>query len=369
MIRVTKLTHERLLELLDFDPATGVFAWKVATSNRIKVGNRAGVFHEPSGGRYIAIDGEKFMAHLLAWFYVYGEFSSKDVRPIDGNFDNCTIVNLKEVDRSELQHARGMNRNNTSGFQGVSAAPHDKWQAKITWKTQQVSLGMNFALAEEAAAVVQDAYARLSEAQTSEQTCIILDALRLEKRQRAAWSHLLRNGDAFVWPTFADFCSDVVDVPEHRYSMAPVDAARPIGPGNYRWASEGHSPTGTSAQKVQYARDGRKANADLHRDRRFRKEYGIGFGQYQAMLLEQNGVCAVCEKPETKVQSGTIRLLSVDHDHTTGAVRGLLCANCNMAIGYACDDVTVLQKAIGYLRKHAGIDNVVPFEAPLSFGT
>src|SRR5882757_2137869 len=122
MTRVTKLTHERLVELLDFDPATGAFTWKVATSNRVKVGSRAGVFHKPSGGRYIAIDGEKVMAHLLAWFYVKGEFSSKDIRPIDGLFDNCAVENLKEVDRFELQHARGKNRNNTSGFQGVSAA-------------------------------------------------------------------------------------------------------------------------------------------------------------------------------------------------------------------------------------------------------
>lgn len=369
MSRVTKLTHERLLELLDFDPATGMFVWKVATSNRVKIGSRAGVFHRASGGRYIAADGEKFMAHLLAWFYVYGEFSSKDVRPIDGSFDNCAIVNLKEVERSELQHARGMNRNNTSGFQGVSAAPHDKWQAKITWKTQQVSLGMNFALAEEAAAVVQDAYARLSEALTSEQTAAIFDALRLEKRQRAAWSHLLRNGDVFVWPTFADFCGDVVDVPEHRYSMAPVDATKPIGPENYRWASEGSVKTGAPGSHTEYARAYRKDNADHFRGRRFKKEYGIDFASYQQMLLDQKGVCAVCEKPETKMEKGIVRQLSVDHNHATGAVRGLLCANCNMAIGYACDDVIVLQKAIGYLRKHAGVDTVVPFGVPLSFGT
>jgi hypothetical protein len=55
-------------------------------------------------------------------------------------------------------------------------------------------------------------------------------------------------------------------------------------------------------------------------------------------------------------------MLSVDHDHVTGAVRGLLCSNCNLVLGYACDDVTVLQKAIGYLRRHVGIDNVVPLE-------
>jgi hypothetical protein len=47
-------------------------------------------------------------------------------------------------------------------------------------------------------------------------------------------------------------------------------------------------------------------------------------------------------------------MLSVDHNHTTGAVRGLLCANCNLAIGYANDDPVVLRKAIAYLDKYEG---------------
>jgi Recombination endonuclease VII len=359
MSRVTKLTHDRLIDLLDFDPATGFFVWKKTTSNRVKVGSRAGVFHPPSGGRYVAIDGEKFMAHLLAWFYANGVFSSKDVRPIDGNFDNCAIANLKEVDRSELQHARGMNRNNTSGFQGVSAAPHDKWQAKITWRANQISLGMNFETAEEASAVVQDAYRRLKVSVSSAE---VFSILRLEKRQRAAWANLMRNGDAITWSNFEEFCADVTDAPEHRYAMAPIDATKPMSKDNYKWASEGHAKTGTPEGFLQYRRENQKANSDHIRGRRFQKEYGIDFAEYQRMLIEQNGVCAVCEKPETKMERGTIRHLSVDHNHTTGVVRGLLCANCNMAIGYMCDDVTVLQKAIGYLRKHSDVETVLPFE-------
>lgn len=367
MTRVTNLTHERLTELLDFDPATGVFVWKIATSNRVHIGDRAGVFHKPSGGRYIAIAGEKFMAHRLAWFYVTGEWPTKEVRPIDGNADNCAFSNLKEVDRSTLQHARGLNRNNTSGFQGVSAAPHDKFQAKIAWQGNQISLGMNFALAKEASDVVQDAYARLKAANGESETEAVFEALRLEKRQRAAWAHLLRNTDPFTWKTFAEFCADVTDAPEHRYSMAPIDATKPIGPGNYLWASAGHDVKSTN-NHVAYNRANREANKDYHRGRDFRKNYGIDFGAYQQMLLDQKGVCAICEKPETKMENGTIRLLSVDHNHTTGAVRGLLCANCNMAIGYACDDVSVLEKAIVYLQKHGAPSNVVKFEPTLVGG-
>lgn len=85
------------------------------------------------------------------------------------------------------------------------------------------------------------------------------------------------------------------------------------------------------------------------------------------MLLQQNGVCAICKNAETKIESGSVRSLSVDHNHTTGAVRGLLCANCNLAIGYACDDVSILRNAIAYLQKHEP-SNVVPFQPAIVGG-
>jgi hypothetical protein len=97
MSRMPKLTHERLTELLHGDPITGVFSWKVRTSNRVHVGDRVGVFHRTSGGRYISIDNEKFMAHRLMWFYVHKRWPNTDVRPIDGNYDHCWIENLQEI--------------------------------------------------------------------------------------------------------------------------------------------------------------------------------------------------------------------------------------------------------------------------------
>ena len=183
MAKLTKLTHEKLTELLDYDPATGVFAWKIARSNRVKVGSRAGVFHKPTGGRYIGIGDEKFMAHRLAWFYAKGLLPTQDIRPVDGNYDNCAIENLKEVSRIELQHARGANKNNTTGFAGVSAAPHGKFQAKITWNNIQVSLGMNFAKAEDAAQVVQEANDALRQTSSPQEIEEVLESLRLQKRQ------------------------------------------------------------------------------------------------------------------------------------------------------------------------------------------
>lgn len=72
--------------------------------------------------------------------------------------------------------------------------------------------------------------------------------------------------------------------------------------------------------------------------------YGISVGQYDQMVNNQKGLCAICNNPETK------RKLSVDHDHKTGVIRGLLCTKCNLGLGYFKDDPTQLMKAAEYLN-------------------
>ncbi len=62
--------------------------------------------------------------------------------------------------------------------------------------------------------------------------------------------------------------------------------------------------------------------------------YGLTIIDYSEMLVAQGGVCAVCHCPETQIQNGQIRNLSVDHDHQTSRVRGLLCARCNLTAGH-----------------------------------
>jgi len=69
--------------------------------------------------------------------------------------------------------------------------------------------------------------------------------------------------------------------------------------------------------------------------------------QYEALEAKQEGLCAVCGRPSMR---GEKRLrLSVDHDHVTGLVRGLVCNKCNLGLGYFCDDVDVLRAAAAYL--------------------
>lgn len=112
------------------------------------------------------------------------------------------------------------------------------------------------------------------------------------------------------------------------------------------------------AKAVQATQRWRDSHRDAHvaaiRRRNLRKMYGITVEQYDQMLVEQNGGCALCEKPPDK------RRLSVDHDHATGKVRGLLCKHCNFMIGLAREQPKVFQAAIAYLEKHVGVDATAP---------
>lgn len=88
----------------------------------------------------------------------------------------------------------------------------------------------------------------------------------------------------------------------------------------------------------------------------FRWAYGITIEQYNEMELKQDGLCAICNKPESKIDSrtGLNKKLSVDHCHNTKIVRGLLCSKCNFMIGLSGDSVDVLGSAIKYLEDRDG---------------
>jgi Recombination endonuclease VII len=84
------------------------------------------------------------------------------------------------------------------------------------------------------------------------------------------------------------------------------------------------------------------------------KTYGMTADEYDAMLAAQGGVCAICGKAERAPRIRATRQLSVDHDHKTGVVRGLLCSACNRAIGLIGDDMEVLRNALAYLVRASG---------------
>jgi hypothetical protein len=86
------------------------------------------------------------------------------------------------------------------------------------------------------------------------------------------------------------------------------------------------------------------AAPEIFKDRRLKRNYGIGLDFYEQLLGKQDGKCAICGEPENG------RALAVDHDHGTGNIRGLLCTNCNNGLGRFRDDVSRLRNAIEYLK-------------------
>ncbi|MEH0821176.1 MULTISPECIES: endonuclease VII domain-containing protein [unclassified Micromonospora] len=77
------------------------------------------------------------------------------------------------------------------------------------------------------------------------------------------------------------------------------------------------------------------------REYHLRRRYGVGEKEFQELLAEQGGVCAICRRPDPE---------HLDHDHRTGWVRGILCFNCNGGLGQFKDNADVLARAITYLR-------------------
>lgn len=88
------------------------------------------------------------------------------------------------------------------------------------------------------------------------------------------------------------------------------------------------------------------------RRRHYKSKYGITLEQYNEMFEKQKGLCAICDKPQKRYSTSGNKRLAVDHCHTTGKVRALLCTECNVGIGYAQDNPDILKSMILYLEKH-----------------
>ena len=134
------LTIQRISELLDYNKDTGIFVWKIRTSNCIQIGDIAGGLNV-DGYLRIKIDGKKYFAHRLAWACVYGSWPVNDIDHIDGIRNNNRISNLRDVTRSvNLQNQHRANYDNKTGLLGVSA--HRKgFKAKIQIDGKEHCLG------------------------------------------------------------------------------------------------------------------------------------------------------------------------------------------------------------------------------------
>jgi len=113
----------------------------------------------------------------------------------------------------------------------------------------------------------------------------------------------------------------------------------------------------TEIAKYQRKQRAVRTQKDKEMGKNYQLQYhfGISLSQYTELLEQQKYRCAICEKPHGEdTHAGNRRKgLGVDHCHVTKAIRGLLCGNCNRALGYLQDSPQLLRKAADYLERAA----------------
>ena len=124
------ITQSKLKELVHYDPDTGIFIWKKRTSNRIKIGNVVGNLHK-YGYIEMRVDGERCLAHRLAWLYVYG-YMPKLIDHINRDKKDNRIKNLREANYSQNALNSKIRSDNSSGAKCVYFDKKNKsWEVKI----------------------------------------------------------------------------------------------------------------------------------------------------------------------------------------------------------------------------------------------
>lgn len=214
--KIPPLTHQQVLDALEYNPATGVFRWKINPAKNIKAGAIAGGSSKGNDYRYIRLNNSEVTECRLAWFYMTGEWPIGRVKYKNGDKNDCRFENL-------------------TTFRKIAGE----------------------------------------------------------------WDHSSTEG------------------------------------------------------RNKYLREYRRADPILEKERYLLRRFEISMDDYNRMLEAQGGVCAICKHPETHKRNGKLKAMAVDHSHKTGAIRGLLCCDCNTGIGKLKDSVNVLSNAIDYLRKHS----------------
>ena len=137
------ITQEYLKSILVYSQETGNFIWKIRPANHIHIGDIAGSLHH-TGYIVIQINKKLYLAHRLAWLYMTGNFPVNTIDHIDGinipNFNKWS--NLRDITHQKNNFNKGINKNNTSGYKGVSwNKRNNKWQVEIGVNGKSIYLG------------------------------------------------------------------------------------------------------------------------------------------------------------------------------------------------------------------------------------
>jgi hypothetical protein len=136
-------------------------------------------------------------------------------------------------------------------------------------------------------------------------------------------------------------CSACVTAFKKEWSRRPKVVER-----NREYQREFSQTPKRKAQIKAYQISETKTGITLRSRFKLKYKYGLTEDAFKAIFDSQDGACATCRDPFAKPTDA-----QVDHCHNTGIVRGLLCANCNRALGMVGDDINVLRQMIEYLRR------------------
>ena len=308
----------KIRELLTYDPSTGEFRHALKRRG-VTQGSLAGVISNSDGYRYIKVDGERYSAHRLAWFFVNGEMPKYEVgfldksvpSPLRERADNLSMTDLSARDDLTAEALKKLFH-------------YDPATGIFTQKTARrgVTIGNR------AGSVEPNGY-RLIRVRGKDYGA-----------NRLAWLYMHGN-----WPDgkvmYRNGDGDDCRI-ENLYQE--VDAYT------------------VPELRRQRDRKDRKENPEKYRVWELKKNFGISAEEYAAKLLAQNGVCEICKLPETAVYRGRVRHLAVDHNHSTGGIRDLLCHACNLTLGHSRESSARLRAIADYLDRHEVTlpANVVP---------
>ena len=153
-----------------------------------------------------------------------------------------------------------------------------------------------------------------------------------------------------------------VEKPLSEFYVLPVGHSGRVNPGRFPECKACNIARARAHQVRQRVEDPAKFAADRARWARNARlrQYGLIAGEYDAMLAEQDGKCAICGTSDPGgAGKGSDGQFPVDHDHETGAVRGLLCHGCNAGLGRFGDDPDRLLSAVAYLLARQNVLEVV----------
>ena len=131
------MTICELRQILNYNPETGAWSWRVRRGGRALAGSPAGWVEKSTGYLRIRIAGRTEYAHRLAFLYMEGSLPPNDVDHIDGNHENCIWANLRHATTSQNLANKSVQSNSKSGIKGVRFR-YGIWEARLTANGRQV---------------------------------------------------------------------------------------------------------------------------------------------------------------------------------------------------------------------------------------